>query len=500
MTEFDKLFKDNLKNGKVETPSFVWDNIENEIEEDKRKKGLFFFFRTLGILVVLLSSGFIYWVMDDLSEQTYFETIVSEPSPSSKQPNPILKPSAFDDSPTAIYSKKDQEEIDKKNTNKKEIYIYESLATNNNTAEDTAEGLLLSEEKEGNGNMAEDIAEGLLLSEEKEGNGNMAEDIAEGLLLSEEKEGNDNVAEDIAEGLLLSEEKEGNDNVAEDITKELLLSEEKEGNDNVAEDITKELLLEDERIDSMFIENEDLIILLTKEVTIEKDPRKNKPKKTPFFIETKVGYSSYKMSLWNSSFVFGDLSNRKFKSLGLNANVSFGYQINALLNPMIGFNYNRKQAEFNYSALYDDEGYFTYNIQGNKMPLDEINDADLLCNQFILHNIKAVFNITSFSVTVGNRFNLLQLKKIGIDLDLSYSLEISSSIDVESIDKIDVSENLTEHFNSKIAAGLNINYQLSKQFKLFVQAEYIFKPYNSNNFHRSDAHELINSLGVRFNF
>ena len=480
MTEFDKLFKDNLKNGKVETPSFVWDNIENEMEEDKRKKGLFFFFRTLGILVVLLSSGLIYWVIDDLSEQTYFETIVSEPSPSSKQPNQILKPSAFDDSSTAIYSKKDQEEINKKNTNKKEAYIYESLATNNNRAEDIAKVLLLSEEKEDNGNRAEDIAKVLLLSEEKEGNGNRAEDIAKVLLLSEEKEDNGNRAEGIAEGLLLSEEKEGNG--------------------NLAEDITKGLLLEDERIDSMFIENKDLIILLTKEVTIENDPRKNKPKKMPFFIETKVGYSSYKMSLWNSSFVFGDLSNRKFKSSGLNANVSFGYQINALLNPMIGFNYNRKQAEFNYSALYDDEGYFTYNIQGKEMPLDEINDVDLLCNQFILYDIKAVFNITSFSVTVGNRFNLLQLKKIGIDLDLSYSLEVSSSIDVESIDKIDVSKNLTEYFNSKIAAGLNINYQLSKQFKLFVQAEYIFKPYNSNNFHRSDAHELINSLGLRFNF
>jgi hypothetical protein len=540
MTEFDKLFKDNLKDGKVEAPSFVWDNIENEIEEEKRKKGLFFFFRSLSILVVLLSLGFVYWVIDDLSQETYFEAIVSEPNSSSKQPNQILKPIGFDDSRTAIYSKKNQGDIDKNNINKKKSYVSENLSTNINRVEDIGKGLLLSEEKEGDDNAVEDIGKGLLLSEEKEGDDNAVEYIEKGLLLSEEKEGDDNAVEDIGKGLLLSEEKEGDDNAVEDIGKGLLLSEETEGDDNAAEDIGKGLLLsegkeengngaedigkglllsegkeengngvedigkglllEDERIDSMFIENKDLTILLTGEVAIENAPRKNKPKKTPFFIEAKVGYSSYKMSLWNSSFVFGDLSNRKFKSSGLNANVSFGYQINALLNPIIGFNYNRKQAEFNYSALYDDEGYLTYNIQGNEMPLDEINDSDLLCNQFILNDIKAVFNITSFSVTVGNRFNLLQLKKIGIDLDLSYSLEVSSNIDVESIDKIDVSENLREHFNSKIAAGLNINYQLSKQFKLFVQAEYIFKPYNSNNFHRSDAHELINSLGVRFNF
>ncbi len=480
MTEFDKLFKDNLKDGKVEAPSFVWDNIENEIEEEKRKKGLFFFFRTLGILVVLLSLGFVYWVIGDLSQETQFETIVSEPNSSSKQANQILEPIGFDDSPTAIYSKKKQGDVDKKNINKKEAYVSGNLLTNVDRVEGLSEGSLLSKEKEGDDNAAEDIDKELLLSEEKEGGDNGVEDISKGLLLSEEKEGDDNGVEDISEGLLLSEEKEGDD--------------------NAVEDIEKGLLLEDERTDSMFIENKDLTILLTGEVAIENTLRENKPPKRPFFIETKVGYSSYKMSLWNSSFVFGDLSNRKFKSSGLNANVSFGYQINALLNPMIGFNYNRKQSEFNYSALYDDEGYFSHNIQGNEMPLDEINDSDLLCNQFILNDIKAVFNITSFSVTVGNRFNLLQLKKIGIDLDLSYSLEISSSIEVESIDKIDVSENLREYFNSKITAGLNINYQLSKQFKLFIQAEYIFKPHNSNNFHRSDAHELINSLGLRFNF
>ncbi|WMX15746.1 hypothetical protein [Aureispira sp. CCB-E] len=456
MTEFDKLFRDNLKEGKAETPSFVWDNIEKEIEEKKRKKGLFFFFQMLSILLLLLSLGFIYWVIDDLPQQASFEEIVSEPNLNSKESNAIPKSTGFDELPTTIYSKKNQNKIDKQYVNKKEAYISENLPTDIATVEDLSKGLLSLEGKEGRG--IERLSEGLLLSEGKEDKG--VEDLSKGLLLPEEKEEN-------AEG---------------------------------AERIVKELLLEDECIDSMFIENKDLAMLLTGEVVKENDSRKNKPRKTPFFIETKVGYSSYKMSLWNSSFVFGDLSNRKFKSSGLNANISFGYQINSLLNPIVGFNYNRKQAEFNYSALYDDEGYFTYNIQGNKMPLDEINDSDLLCNQFILYDIKAVFNITSFSLTVGNRFNLLQLNKIGIDLDVSYSLEISSNIDVQSIDKIDVSEHLRERFNSKIAMGLNINYQLSQQLRLFVQAEYIFKPYNSNNFHRSNAHELINSLGLRFNF
>ena len=47
MTEFDKLFHDNLKDGESKPPPFVWDNIENEIKKDTRRNKKFFFLWSL---------------------------------------------------------------------------------------------------------------------------------------------------------------------------------------------------------------------------------------------------------------------------------------------------------------------------------------------------------------------------------------------------------------------------------------------------------------------
>jgi hypothetical protein len=456
MTEFDKLFHDNLKDGKAETPPFVWDNIENEIEADKRKKGAFFFFWTLGVFAILLSLGLFYWGMGGLFQQ---------------------------------------------------VYSTENVLTNSTSKAVVGNELSRVEEEKENGRS--NVAVGNELSRVEEEKENGRSNVAAGNELSRVEEKKENGRSNVAVGNELSrvEEKKENhiSNVATD--NELSRVEEKKKNSTSKSAVENKLSTDKVRIitdSSTLLESENVILLLAEEVLLEKVQEKNKSKnkfeKTSFFIEAKVGYSSYKMSLWNSSFVFGDLSIRKFKSSGVNANISFGYQMSAWLNPMIGFSYNKKQSEFKYNALYDDQGYFNYDIQGNEMPLDEINDSDFLCNQYILYDIEAVFNITSFSLTLGNRFNLLQLKRIGIDLDLSYNLELTSRVDVTSISKIDVSKNLVEMFNSKVAVGLNLNYQLSRQFKLFIHAEYIFTPYNSTNFQRSDTHELINSIGLRFNF
>ncbi|MBL4649866.1 MAG: hypothetical protein JKY03_09050 [Aureispira sp.] len=525
MTEFDKLIQDNLKDGKAKTPSFVWDNIENEMEEEKRKKGIFFLFWPLGTLAILLSLGLLYWGTGGLSQQAYSEKNASEGSFSAKQQNQVLKPRNFGDFPTANYSKKDQTNLNKENSNTKEAYSSEILSTNSNSKRNAATGYSGVEENTENSNSKGNVATGYSGVEENTENSNSKGNVATGYSGVEENTENSNSKGNAATGFSGVEENTENSNSKENVdtgfsgveenTENSNLKgnvatgfsgvEENTENSNLKENVATGFSGVEEHItgdSSKLLENKEVLLLLAEEVVVKKAQEKNKPKKIPFFIETKVGYSSYKMSLWNSSFVFGDLSNRKFRSSGVNASISFGYQISPWLNPMVGFNYNNKQAEFNYNALYDDEGYFSHNIQGNEMPLDEINDSDLLCNQFILYDIKAVFSITSLSLTVGNRFNLLQLKRIGIgiDLDLSYQLELISKVNVTSISKIDVSGNLTEMFNSKIAVGVNLNYQLSRQFRLFIHAEYIFKPYNLNNFHRSDTHELINSIGLRFNF
>ena len=77
MTEFDKLFRDNLQDGTEKTPSFIWDNIENEIEQ-KPKKRKFFLFWFLAGLSVLIGSIAIYWTMSGASEQSAIQMILLE--------------------------------------------------------------------------------------------------------------------------------------------------------------------------------------------------------------------------------------------------------------------------------------------------------------------------------------------------------------------------------------------------------------------------------------
>jgi hypothetical protein len=216
------------------------------------------------------------------------------------------------------------------------------------------------------------------------------------------------------------------------------------------------------------------------------------------FIEVKSGHSAYDINVWDETFKVGMLTRRPFDASGYNFNLEIGYQISKWFNPIIGLNYNVKNTNFSYSALYDDKGWLTQNIQGNIISIDDINDQDYLCNKYILKDINAEFKITSYTLTFGNKMNLFEFKKIGLDTDLKYNLDLNSSVKINQISKIDVSKYLKQTMNSRFSGGVNVYFKLNDRFKVFLYPEYVFKwRSKKQSLYQGKYHELISSVGIR---
>lgn len=548
MTEFDKILQEQLKDGEQATPSFIWDNIEQEIEEDKRRGSIIPFWGCL--VAMLLICGVVagaWWHARGLESQpeavvmkntsltatsnSNTKTIknVNQASKKASSITQELKPidnsGASKDQP-----QKNGKVLDKasnKKTNTIEKIVQESTKQSSRKSPNSRPNFSIGEPPvpnlpSGMSVVPNDNIEGHLVARD---NVSQDEETAtkEGKAMNTTKDDSPLVSPDrdtnslVTTPVVALEEKDKEDditNVASD--RSPLLSPNIDSNslaiisDGMQSKQDSFLLMDSfPTVDALFLDATKLAILDSLSLdsvrldSTEKQPLEDSKTKK-WFVQVKAGFSTYSMSIWKDEFELGALSQRAFPATGVNLNVSAGYQFNKWLNPIVGFSYNGKQAQFKYSALYDYEGFLIHNIHGNLMPLDQLNDdiSDSLCNQYILRDIEANFYIASYAVTIGNKFRLWNKGRIGVEVDLSYSLELNSRINLNRIQKIDVQDYLNDAFNSRINGGATVTYQLTPELRLLFEAEYIFMPKSvkSNNFYRGDWHELIFSIGARYNF
>lgn len=527
MTEFDKVLQDNLKNGAQKTPSFVWDNIEEVIEN--KKKGGFFFLGCLGLILLLIGTTVsYYWFNPAVQQQQGLDKKQAESIPVTSQ------------------AKENKPSVNKQSNYKEETNLAEQLgldvtarkpqavlnipfkaqsiivfSKDNDTL--TFGGLnnkTTTDSPKINLNISDNNIEAFANSELKQNiisipknNRDTAKKIATISVTNTQKSPSD----DTFKGQKETTVKTNNDSLKTTITQEnesLLNSSENFTQVKAAVTILKDSTLNDAPATDASLnlttilfkpetKSKDIAVPLLSASSVDSIPKKTKENNNTkkFFIQTKVGFSTYKIKMWDSSFELGILSKRNYQATGINVGLAIGYEINRWLNPILCFNYNAKQAAFRYSALYDDQGYLIHNIRENSIPLNELNDNDFLCNKYLLEGIEADFSISSFSLSFGNKFKLLQAGKFGLDIDLNYSLEISSNVNVYSIQKIDVSTYLKDALNSRFNTALNLNYQWKETIRFFLEFDYIYMPNTSksSNFYRGDLHELMLSIGIRFN-
>ncbi len=468
MNEFDKILQDQLKDGEQQTPAFIWDNIEQAIDPPKRPKWLIFWISLLGLLLVLGLSTLIYFQSASIEQVVLNQqqasgntfsgnqhSIKPSPSPQEKteeETSSIIRQTAI--SSDTLVSKPPVHLI-KPQLKQEDIFAKRPKVAQN--------ALIRSQQQRNQSNFEE------LKEFAQTGIHPKIAGILSPALSTDEL--------NPASALSFRDSAQ----VAHSVLASSFSLYRLQRNDYLL--LTSPLNPKDSSIKAVSVP--------------ESAPLKETSK---FFIEAKIGYSAYQMSLWDEFFLVGALSGRPFPAKGYNINLETGYSFKRWLNPILGFNLNHKSASFTYDALYDDQGYFDYDIRGNAICIHDINNGDYLCNKYLLEDIEADFSIRSYSLTLGNRFNLLNSQRIGMDLDLKYSLDLRSSVSLNSITKIDVSDYLSQSYNSRAAAGLNLNFKLNERTRLFIYPEYIFMPAkDEHELYKGPLQELITSFGIRIN-
>ncbi|MDG1036751.1 MAG: hypothetical protein P8O87_07905 [Crocinitomicaceae bacterium] len=501
MDNFDKIVGKSLKDGKRETPDFIWNNIEKEIvPEKKKRRGLFWLYGCLGSLILIVgaigTTAYLgNWMNSDESVSQHNEEINSSEilndQPNANTDMEVEDGATVTDNSTNKLNSTENFEARQSNMNISVGIHSENEFRNNSHTSDM------------NTSVTKELAAGNQVEEKEGSNHNNSVDSN----LSGNTPDSDPHADiDASQGDVNSSGDAVLSKENDDANKE---NDQISSGDNLGDDnsVTSSIDLAKTNQDEEFtdIENDLDTTTLVEEYSpannndpdeIMKAPEKKEPGK--FFIEVKAGYSIYKMNVWDETFTVGALSTRPFNSSGYNLNVEVGYEFNRWVKPIIGFNYNIKNVEFTYSALYDDHGWLTRNINGQILSIDEINDTDYLCNKHVLTDINSQFQITSVSLTVGNKMNVLQLRKFGLDLDLKYSLDINSKTRLDQITQIDVSNYLSQSLNSRFIGALNFNFAINNRFKLLLYPEYIYrKNANRQELYQGNYHELILSAGLR---
>ncbi|MDG1260416.1 MAG: hypothetical protein P8O05_01550 [Flavobacteriales bacterium] len=489
MDDFDKILGKSLKDGRRETPAFVWDNIEKEIALEKKRRSVFFWlFGCLGSLVLI--GGAI----------AYFANGLNSDKGVSEQNQKINSHEILNNQPKINTDTEVEDGVTITDTSTNNLNSTKGDEANQFKMTPSAS---IQSADESVNNLS---ASNTNTSARKElASINQVEDKQDSNLPVNPRKFDLHTDTDASQGdinsFINAVLSKGNNDANKDPNQ--TSSEGNLGDGNIINTIDSAKTNQD--VEFIHVEkNLDITTPVDKDSPANNnDPEKitkvpEKRELSKFFIEAKAGYSIYKMSVWDETFTVGALSKRPFKSRGYNFNVEAGYEFNRWLKPILGFNYNIKNAEFTYSALYDDHGWLTRNINGQILSIDEINDTDYLCNKHVLTDINSQFQITSVSLTVGNKMNVMQLGKFGLDLDLKYSLDINSKTRLDQMTQVDVSNYLTTSLNSRFVCALNFNLIMNNRLKLLLYPEYIQrKNIARRELYQGNYHELIVSAGLR---
>ncbi|MEM6343173.1 MAG: hypothetical protein AAF927_04810 [Bacteroidota bacterium] len=467
MNEFDKILQDQLKNGERQTPAFIWENIEQAIDPPKRPKWLIFWISLLGLILLFGLSTLIYFQVEPTTQ-----VVLSQQDSTDTLSFPL------DSVPTSSIPL---------NNAKEETSSHNPVSTLS-SASNVPRPLVLPQTSQAKPKVNPPQNPQIVQTEPKQAEKQRIQSAA----AQSDKLNQTTIHPKIAALFVPVIQ-------ADELlpTPASTIGDSSQGDHRTLASSFRLYRLQ--RNDSLLLDfplhplDSSITAVAVPELTPLKKPGK-------FFIEAKLGYSAYQMSLWDEFFLVGALSGRPFPANGYNINLETGYSFNRWLTPIIGFNLNHKNARFIYDALYDDQGYFDYDIRGNAICIHDINNGDYLCNKYLLEDIEADFSIRSYSLTLGNRFNLFQTLRIGMGLDLKYSLDLRSTVALNSITKIDVSDYLSQSYNSRAAAGLNLNFKLSERTRLFIYPEYIYMPAkDEHKLYKGPLQEFITSFGIRIN-
>ncbi len=224
-------------------------------------------------------------------------------------------------------------------------------------------------------------------------------------------------------------------------------------------------------------------------------------KPTRFAVSVYGGTSMYDMAVFKDYFTSGQLSNRPFKSGGVEIGAGFSYKIKPKLGVYSNISFNRKNTSFNYNLAITQADYFQHYSVGELIPLGNIED-DGANSCFLAKNVSAEYQINSWLFSLGTTYQLLQWKKITLGADLRFSGNLNSKLQMNELTVIQIQPYENERFNYfKLGGGLLLDYRIRRNLSIGIAPMYHWQ-FNSDkqSFYKGKLTELVLPLSFTFHF
>lgn len=201
----------------------------------------------------------------------------------------------------------------------------------------------------------------------------------------------------------------------------------------------------------------------------------NEPKDKKLAIAMYGGTSMYEMAVFKEYFTSGQLSKRTFKSSGFEVGAGLNYKLGNKFGIYSNIAFNRKITSFNYNLAITESDYFDHVLNGELLPIETIIDNGI-GNCFLVENVAAQYKIDSWLISLGTTYELLKWRKLSVGLDLRFSANLNSTMDLEKLTVLKIQDYSNEKFNYlKIGGGLAIDYRFSDRFSAGIAPVYHFQ-------------------------
>ncbi len=244
---------------------------------------------------------------------------------------------------------------------------------------------------------------------------------------------------------------------------------------------------------------EDILALVKRDFSKSPNEWKEPKSNSIFSLGIYGGPSMYNSAVFKDYFTSGQLSNRTFASSGFELGLQARFKIGNRFQVYAGFAFNQKQTQFNYNLAITEADYFTYVANEEKVPFENIQD-DGANNCFLAKDVHVRYQTQSLLLSLGTSFEFLKIRKFSAAVDLRLSCNVYSSLQLKEIRVLDIQEPNSEKFSYfQPGAGLSLNYQLNRRISLGLS------PFFSKQFYLKESYsrklsELVIPVTVSFQF
>ncbi len=461
----NELLKRSLSEKKTTVPPMVWENIEANIVEEKKKRRFFiwFLFGT-GVLLggVMLWFGLqsISWTEHTHKERLVHESIEASPNSSSEVAS---KHSNFDNS---------GEQLSKNNHEKSEqTTVQNKISVQSNTESSLIRQNNATSSQQSKSSYANTTTNSSGKTEPASQNKQNSHDTKRQL---------NNASQDVPSN------KSQKPAIKEDAKQQIT----PEGNNAVPNSIS---------LPALELINVELNPIAQNYGLIPQKLNASEKKMSPWSVVFNLGYNAFDITALADDFRSGAISNRVFPSFGLNAKPQVQYHLNSKLKLRSKLDFGYKKSEFKYDILTDDQGYFIHEIQGNDLPLEEINDQDESCNCYVIKGSGAQYNISSLDWSLGFEAQIIKFKAFRVGIGADLGTQLWSKFKTNSSTVLDIEPSETSWLKTvNWSVDMPVSYPLGENLELLMTPSYREQlPQGGHYVYQKKLREFMWDFGVR---